>query len=284
MEVQFLRTKSTFEDDQNLIYMHDTISSRQNPLCQLARSLRQAKYRRKYQQFLIEGENAVTNALTARWELVAVISTLEAAPKIQDLLTLHQQDPTILHQIQEDVLQSVCETQTSPKVAAIATLKSTFDEGLWRSAKVLLVLDGVSDPGNLGTLLRAADASGVDGVLLTGHCVDPFSPKVVRSSAGSIFHCPVEILDTQTFLFKSQQYQFELVAASAHNGTNCDVFLWPQKVCLILGNEKQGISEELLQASKHQITIPIRGRAESLNVAMAGTVLMFKAVDTNAKI
>jgi TrmH family RNA methyltransferase len=256
--------------------MNDTITSRQNPLCQLAKSLRQTKYRRRHQQFLIEGENAVRSAIEAKWELDAILTVPEYKQELQQLLTLNQYDLSVLHQVRSNVLESICDAQSNPKVAAIAPLKSTFEEDLWRRAKVLLVLDNVSDPGNLGTLLRAADASGADGILLTGNCADPFSPKVVRSSAGSIFHCPVEIIDAPAILAKSKEHQFELVAADAHGGINSNEFDWPQKYFLILGNEKHGISQELLNASKHKITIPIKGRAESLNVAMAGTVLLFK--------
>jgi TrmH family RNA methyltransferase len=257
--------------------MSDIITSRQNPLCQLAKSLRQTKYRRRHQQFLIEGENAIQSALSAKWELAAILTIPEYTEELQQLLIENHSDPSLLHQVRADVLEFVCDAQSNPKVAAIATLKSTFDEDLWQRAKVLLVLDNVSDPGNLGTLLRAADASGADGILLTGNCADPFSPKVVRSSAGSIFHCPVEIIDTSAILAKSREHQFELVAADAHNGSNSNEFDWPQKYFLILGNEKHGISPELLNASKHKITIPIKGRAESLNVAMAGTVLLFQS-------
>jgi TrmH family RNA methyltransferase len=256
--------------------MNDIITSRQNPLCQLAKSLRQPKYRHQHQQFLIEGKNAIKSALSAKWDLAAVLAIPEYTGELQQLLTKHQYDISILHQVRAEVLESVCDTKSSPKVAAIAVLKSTFDEDLWQRAKVLLVLDSVSDPGNLGTLLRAADASGTDGILLTGNCADPFSPKVVRSSAGSIFYCPVEIIDAPILLAKSTEHQFELIAASAHDGVNSHEFDWPQKYFLILGNEKHGISQELLNASKYKITIPIKGRAESLNVAMAGTVLLFQ--------
>ena len=258
-----------------LNFMHDIITSRQNHLCQLAKSLRQTKYRRQHRQFLIEGENAIKSAISARWELGAVLVVPEYASELQQFLTRHSYDITVMHPVRADVLESVCDTKSAPKAAAIATLKSTFEESLWQRAKVLLVLDGVSDPGNLGTLLRAADASGADGILLTGNCADPFSPKVVRSSAGSIFHCPVEIIEAPYLLAKSREHQFELVAADAHGGVNSNQFRWPQKYFLILGNERQGISPELLNASKYKITIPIKGRAESLNVAMAGTVLLF---------
>jgi TrmH family RNA methyltransferase len=255
--------------------MSGIITSRQNPLCQLARSLRQTKYRRKHQQFLIEGENAVCSAIEAKWELDAILAAPEYAQELHQFLSAHQYDLSLLNQVRTDVLQSICDAQSNPKVAAIATLKSTFHEDLWRRAKVLLVLDGVGDPGNLGTLLRAADASGADGVLLTGNCADPFSPKVIRASAGSVFHCPMKILDTPALLSKSWEYQFELVAAIAHGGVNCNEFDWPRKYFLILGNEKHGISRELLSACKYEVSIPIKGRAESLNVAMAGTVLLF---------
>ena len=256
--------------------MTDLITSRQNSLCQLAKSLRQSKFRRQHQQFLIEGENAVRSAIEAKWDLAAILVVPEYAQELQHFLIAQHYDSALLHQVRGDVLESVCDTKSAPKAAAIATLKSTFDEDLWQRAKVLLVLDGVNDPGNLGTLLRAADASGAGGILLTGNCADPFSPKVVRSSAGSIFHCPVEILEVPALLEKSRKFQFELIAASAHDGINSNEFVWPQKYFLILGNEKHGISQELLNASKYKITIPIKGRAESLNVAMAGTVLLFQ--------
>jgi len=263
--------KSTF----TLPSMNAIITSRHNTLCQLARSLHHTKYRRKHGLFFIEGENAVYSAIHAKWELTAVFCAPADVGIMQALLAKNGYPISMLHQMETSVLQSISETQTSPRFAAIGKLKSTFDPAIWQQAKVLLVLDGVSDPGNVGTLLRAADAAGTGGVILTGNSADPYSPKVIRSSAGSIFHCPMALIDHDALLAHSADEEFAIVAADAHGGVNFRTFAWPQKYFLVLGNEKHGISPQLLAAAHHRVTIPIQGRAESLNVAMAGTVLLF---------
>jgi len=255
--------------------MNAIITSRHNTLSQLARSLHHTKYRRKHGLFFIEGENSIYSAVQARWELTALFCAPTEVDAARALLIEGGYPLSLLHQMESAVLQSISETQTSPRFAAIGRIKSTFDASIWQQAKVLLVLDGVSDPGNVGTLLRAAAASGAGGVILTGNSADPYSPKVIRSSAGSIFHCPVAILDQEELLTRGANEDFVIVAADAHGGLNYRNFSWPKKYFLVLGNEKHGISPEILTTADHRVTIPITGRAESLNVAMAGTVLLF---------
>jgi TrmH family RNA methyltransferase len=143
-------------------------------------------------------------------------------------------------------------------------------------ADLLLVLDGIGDPGNVGTLIRSADAAGAGRIALTPNSVDAFGPKVVRASAGSLFHLPPPLLDRAEGLARVlQQQEIPLIVAVAHGGQSCFEYSWPTRCALVLGHETRGISPVLEDAATARVTIPIYGRAESLNVAAAGAVLLY---------
>jgi TrmH family RNA methyltransferase len=141
-----------------------------------------------------------------------------------------------------------------------------------------LVIDGVSDPGNVGTLLRAADAAGTKNVIATSGSCDLYSPKVVRSAAGSLFSLQILNLEnnsTESVAQWLQASEIPIVTAEAHGAANCYEMAWPQNCALVLGHERRGISPEFSEIATHKTTIPIYGNAESLNVAMAGTLLLY---------
>ena len=154
-------------------------------------------------------------------------------------------------------------------LAKLPATSSTRCDGL------TLVLDGVGDPGNAGTLIRTADAVGANQVVLTENSADAWSPKVVRSSAGSVFHLPPIELETDELIEKLRDENVPIIAAVAHKGISCFEYSWPPKCALVLGHETRGISPELENAASARVTIPVFGRAESLNVAVAGAVLMY---------
>ena len=219
--------------------------------------------------FLIEGANAVSAAIEAKWPLDEVlvspdsefVSRLESAEIPYRIAT-------------REVLEAACDAQTPPPVLAIGTLPGFVDE--WDLTGLLLVIDGVSDPGNIGTLLRAADAAGAQRVILTEGSADVWSPKVVRAAAGSLFSLPplnlrnrsassiADVLSTK---------EIPIFTAQAHSGNSMLETVWPRRCALVLGHETRGISVEF--ATGTAVTIPVYGRAESLNVAMAGTLLCY---------
>jgi TrmH family RNA methyltransferase len=135
----------------------------------------------------------------------------------------------------------------------------------------VMVADQLSDPGNLGTLLRSAEAAGLDAVVLTPGSVDPYNPKVVRASAGAIFHTPV----VGATLADVQSSGLRLVGSSSHRGERHDRIDWTGRCAIVLGNEAHGLPDDA--PVDEWVRIEHRGRAESLNAAMAGTILVFEA-------
>jgi TrmH family RNA methyltransferase len=138
---------------------------------------------------------------------------------------------------------------------------------------MVVVADRIGDPGNLGTMLRSCEAAGVDGVVLVSGSVDPFNPKVVRASAGALFHVPV-VADVA--LHELQALSMRLVGTSSHRGESYTQADLVTPFALVMGSEAHGVDDQIPIDS--WLTIPHEGRAESLNVAMATTVVVFEAM------
>lgn len=246
------------------------ITSRQHPLCKLVRSLHAVKGRRQHGSFVVEGGNGVAAALQARWPLQRLL--IPSNELGEEWKVLAQAANVETQMVDDEILESLSEAQTSPDVIAVAKMPAPHELQL---DGLTLILDELGDPGNVGTLIRSADATGASEVVLTSGSADAWSPKVVRSSAGSVFHLPpqsstgIELVQ----LLKSQKVP--IVAAVAHAGEDCFRFRWPSRCALVLGHETRGISEELEAAATARVTIPIFGKAESLNVASAGAVLLY---------
>jgi TrmH family RNA methyltransferase len=174
--------------------------------------------------------------------------------------------------VEGEVLESLSEAQNAPDVIAVAKMPAPRDLQL---DSLTLVLDEIGDPGNVGTLIRTADAVGASEIVLTSGSADAWSPKVVRSSAGSVFHLPPQSSTRIELISLLKSQNVPIVAAVAHQGEDCFRFRWPSRCALVLGHETRGISPELEEAADSRVTIPMFGKAESLNVASAGAVLLY---------
>ena len=251
------------------------ITSRQNPLSKLARALHSSKGRREHNLFLAEGENAVTAAIENRWPIRALLCEADRVLSLQT--QARRAGITIeIQAVSPDVLQSVSDAQTS--VGALALCEIPLPRDLLGFENCLLIADGVSDPGNIGTLLRSADAALASGVLCAQNSADPFSPKAVRASAGSVFNAPPIVLKDNSItamIAALQAGSTPIITADASAEVSCFDFEWPQKCALVLGHETRGVSAEWKNAATSRIKIPMWGKAESLNVAMAGTLLLY---------
>ncbi|MDN6749738.1 MAG: RNA methyltransferase, partial [Staphylococcus equorum] len=141
-----------------------------------------------------------------------------------------------------------------------------------RKAQQVLLIDCIQDPGNLGTLIRTADAAGLDLIVLEKGTADPYQDKVMRASQGSVFHIPIVSQDLSEFIdeFEGEVYGTALDNAVAYNQIQSQ-----EKFALLLGNEGEGVNPELLSKTTQNLTIPIYGKAESLNVAIAGSIVMY---------
>lgn len=178
------------------------------------------------------------------------------------------------------VLDALADTVQSQGIILIAKRPAPDAGDLFRHrADLLLVgIDRVQDPGNMGTLLRTAEAAGAHGVLVLGGSVDVYSPKVLRSSMGSAFRLPVITEVTHERLVDlHQKHALHLTAAAGEGEMDYDRYDWRQPTLLLLGNEGRGVSAQLMQACDTRLRIPMANGVESLNVAAAGAVMLFEA-------
>ena len=169
------------------------------------------------------------------------------------------------------VLERVASTEAPPPVLGVVRQRTTTLPALTATATFVVICAGVSDPGNLGTILRSAEAAGAEGIVLTVGSVDPFNPKVVRASAGALFHIPIVDGLAPDAL---RDTGWELVGTSSHHGVPFTERDLTGPLALVVGSEAHGIGGEIPIDS--WLTIPHVGRSESLNVAMAATVLCFE--------
>ncbi len=240
--------------------------------------LRDARVRASEGAFVVEGPRAVSAALTRAAPLDVVYLAPGAATAFPALVDDVRGAGVPTAELKEGVVERVATTVTPQPVLAVAprspaSVESLPDDGL------LLVLVAVRDPGNAGTLMRSAEASGAVGVVSCGNSVDPYSPKVVRSSAGAIFGLaiaegddPVEVLAALGARGRRR------VGATTAGGRAPDAVDLTGAVALVVGNEARGLALELDPELDATVTIPVAGPAvDSLNVAMAGTVLCFEA-------
>jgi RNA methyltransferase, TrmH family len=215
--------------------------------------------------FVVEGPVLVAEASRAGWAVEAQFVAPDATPvELADVP---------VHRLAAGVLERLGSTETPQPVLAIVARRTTTLAELARDATFVVVCAGVGDPGNLGTILRSAEAAGADGVVLTNGTVDPFNPKVVRAAAGALFHVPVVVGVAPGEL---GELGLVLVGSSSHEGVAYTASDLTAPVALVVGNEAHGIGPEI--PIDTWITVPHRGRSESLNVAMAATVLCFELV------
>ncbi len=247
------------------------LTSRSHDLVKQCRALHTSKGRRQYNAFLIEGHNAVEAALNNGWPL----QTILANPDETTLSARAASAGHVVTRAAETVMQAATETRTPPPIVAIGALPDPTDD--FECDGLTLVIDGAGDPGNIGTMLRAADAAGASQVILTAGSADVYSPKVVRGAAGSLFALPpIPLVDNspENIARLLAAKGIPIVTAQTRGGADAFDFAWPARCALVLGHETRGISAAFGQAGVG-VTIPVYGNAESLNVAMAATVLCY---------
>jgi TrmH family RNA methyltransferase len=223
--------------------------------------------------FVVEGATLIAEALSAGW-------------KIEAEYVSPDHDPVSMgswFRLAPGVLERVSSTQSPQGNLAVVGIPDTRID--LETLTFVVVADRISDPGNLGTLIRSAEAAGADAVVLTPDSVDPFNPKVVRATAGAVFHVPI----VNAELADLRGAGFRLIGSSSHLGIPHTEMDWSGQIAILLGNEAHGLAVDLDAGTEDDdasdgaglitdwVKIEHQGRAESLNVAMAGTVLCFEA-------
>jgi TrmH family RNA methyltransferase len=251
------------------------ITSAQNPKLKLIRSLMgRSKERREANAFVVEGVRLVEEAVNAGWKFQFALYTDGLSDRGRSLLNKLFSSQIDTEEVAGDLLQKLSDTETPQGVLAVLDYS---DLPLPESLDFVLIPDQVRDPGNLGTLLRSAAATGVQAVLLPPETTDPFAPKVLRSGMGAHFRLPICSMLWDEIEQVSKSANLQMYIADM-DGTSCWETDLRQPLALIVGGEAEGVSEDARRLSNGKISIPMAGNVESLNAGVAGSVLMFEVV------
>lgn len=255
------------------------IESSQNVRFKGWKKLLTRKGRSQQQKFILEGFHLAEEALRSDWPLEAIIFT-EQTESIASLRELLAETAVPTYTLPSKLFSEISETEAPQGIITIVHKRSYTEQErkkLFQSSNFILLVDQVQDPGNLGTIIRTADAAGVDGIILGKGTTDVYLGKTIRSTQGSIFHLPIfeeENLEAVLNELKSEEW-YVLASSLADSVDYRSVEIGDQKTALIVGNEGQGIAEPLLAQAHQKIKIPIWGQAESLNVGVATGILLY---------
>lgn len=243
------------------------LTSRQNPLCaHLRRLCAQSRYRWESKEYLADGRKLWDEAV--RWE--APVKRLITTPDVQVDVPAG-----VEHTVVSPQLMEYLSPMESPQ-GFLFTLSIPQEELPEPKGKRYLVLDGLQDPGNVGTIWRTADALGADGLFLLNHCADPYGPKTVRAAMGASFRLPAWEVTLEELKALLDRDGLPLYAAAL--ATDCrDVRKTDLRRCaMVVGNEGHGVSQLVLDACDGTVVIPMRQRCESLNAATAAAILLWE--------
>ena len=247
----------------------ECVTSRQNNAVQHVKKLASnRKFRRETGEFLCEGPKMWAEAMEHGW----VVSTLLTSE--EDLLRRYEGIPARSVLVTEELLSYAADTETPQKMIFTCRIPEQA-EGL--KGERFLVLDGVQDPGNVGTIWRTADAFGADGLILLPGCADPWSPKVVRATMGACFRLPVLTCELEELLPLLEQQEIPLYATALREDTLDIRNAGLSRAAVVIGSEGRGVSSNVLERCEHTIKIPMRERCESLNAAMAAGIVLWEA-------
>jgi RNA methyltransferase, TrmH family len=252
------------------------LTSTQNPLVKQVRRLHQAKERQQEQAFLIEGTHLLQEAFTIHHPLQLVCATEAWQEQHQDLWQKSIDQAQRIELVSDKVLAAMATTVHPDGVIAVAERTAISQPSL--NGRLVLALDRLQDPGNLGTAIRTAAAAGAEGIWTSADSVDLDHPKVLRASAGQWFRLPMAKTDNLLDLAKSYQSHGAQVIAT---GMTANLDYWQvdftQPTLILLGNEGQGLSSELMAAADRVVKIPMQPTVESLNVSITAALILYEA-------
>ena len=226
----------------------------------------------------MEGPDLVTAALesAAQFEAIYVDADEASSPELVALTTRALDLGVRVFELERGVLGKVADAQTPQPVLAAVRFGAKVVNDIDCSG-LILVLHDLKDPGNAGTIIRSADAAGVTAVIFTGHSVDPYNPKTLRATAGSIFHLDVCVAPLDVTLEHFSRGA-QTLATVVHGGTSHREVDFARPTVVVIGNEAQGLSDEVIAQCDRAISIPMAGRSESLNAGVAASLIAFEAL------
>lgn len=257
----------------------DYIHSSQNQKVKFIKSLHRRKNRDKYNHYIIEGLKMVEEAILSE----APISNLMFSEDFdieswQYYYSFYDSIP--MARVSNSIFSSMSTLATPEGIMAVVEkTEKKFIFPPINSGETLLILDAISDPGNLGTIIRTMDAAASYGIILLEGSTDPYSPKALRSSMGSIFRLPILEVDNNLDFFDKIDKKANILAIASADGDN--IYDWQdfdrhKNIYLVIGNESHGVSDDIKKISSKSLSLPIKGGAESLNASVAASILIYE--------
>lgn len=257
-----------------------SIQSSNNEKLKQWKKLHTKKGRMQTRTLMIEGEHLFLEAVSAGLSFTAILFDQQ---KREEALSFLQRFPlqAPIYEVASSLFQGIVETETPQGIAAVVEMPQWSWEDFIvpkQAVATYIILDAVQDPGNLGTMLRTAQAAGMSGFLLGKGTVDPFNSKVVRAAMGSVFRLPILQLDLKEGLRQLKEQGVTIVGTSPHAGTPHFTYSFPQQSAILLGNEGRGVDPSLQPWIDDEVMIPMPGSTESLNVSITHAILVYERV------
>lgn len=257
------------------------ITSMKNPMIKEIKSLYRKKERMKSKSFIIEGIKIIEEAIDHSYPIKNIIYTdklmdTKGGPEFYQTI----RDREELIYVGNNIFKEISDTENPQGVLAIAKFQfEDLDKLKDKENPALIFLDRLQDPGNMGTIIRTADAFNFDGLIITDGSVDPYNPKVVRATMGSIFRLPIYYIeDSLRGLNKLKENRLRIFSTSLEGSLPIYDIDYTDGFILVIGNESTGVSDEIFSLSDRLIRIPMPGKAESLNAGVAASIIMYEGM------
>lgn len=264
--------------------MNDLILSKDNAKVKQVGKLKQKKYRDQYRRSLVEGSRAIKQLIDHQILPSMILFDEDAKNSSKELSALYDQHSAISYIVRSSIFANISDTVNSQGVLAV------FEQPDFDLQKILsqencraILLDKIQDPGNLGTIIRTADSAGFDLILYTRGTTDIFSEKVNRSAMGANFYLPILPLAIEDLPMLKENGLRIISTMLDEKATDYRRIDYGKKFVLVFGNEANGIRPEIAECSDHKAYIPIYGKAESLNVAVAAGIVIYRSLENSGK-
>ena len=255
------------------------ITAKDNDKVKYTKSLLKSKNRNKESKFIIEGYRILTLAIecNAKIDYVFINEEFEKKTEHVEFLEILKSKNINTYKTTNKIFNGLVDTESTQGILAVVKFNQrTIQENLKDEHRFVLILDRIQDPGNMGTIIRTADAAGVDAIIALKGCVDIYNPKVIRSTMGSIFDMNIIHATQEEAVRLLKLKNFDIVSSYLDTDNYYDKVEYNYKTALVIGNEANGINDELVSKSDVLVKIPIYGKAESLNAAISSAILMYE--------
>ena len=255
----------------------DIITSKDNNKIKYVRNLNSKKFRDEENAFIVEGIKFVDEAINEGADIKFLLANAEVLNKneVEKIIDFIDENKIVV--CSNQVFESAADTVNAQGVLAVINKNTKAQNDVIDKYNFIIMCDRIQDPGNLGTIIRIADAFGPAAIILNKGCVDVFNPKVVRASAGAIFRVPFIQSEDDLEIINNMKYKgFYIVSTVVDSEYYIDNMEKRNKICIVIGNEGQGVSQEIIQKSDIALTIKMTGKAESLNASVAAGISIYE--------